>query len=930
MPHDDARWDVPDFGGLLGRAVELSLIRGFLGRSAGRGEALVLSGEAGMGKSVLLDAAATIAENSGSVVLRASGVQFEADLPFAGLGQLLQPLRAELRLLEPGARDALQVALGLTEAGPTAGRRVISATRALLARVAADRPLLVIVDDVHWLDRASAAALGAVARDLPGAPLGLLAARRVETAGFFDSSGLPERELGPLDDDAAAAVVRSRFPGIDRSVLRRLLAAAEGNPLALLELPTALSGPHRDASEPLPLLLPRTRRLQSVFAGHVRDLPPATRRVLLLAALDSTGDLDVLRGASPGDTGLDDLDPARRARLVYVDERSGRVEFRHPLIRAAVVDLSTGAERRLSHRRLADGVADRPERRAWHLADATLGPDEQVAALLEQTAHRVLRRGDADGAVQALIRAADLSEGPHRSRRLAEAARLGVIVTGDVSSVPELLVQGRLAGPSAADSLRMAAAGAYLQLNGDGHLETAHRLLVGAIETHGPRYRADDDALMEALGALMLVCMFGGRPELWEPFHTTLTRIRPGVPGDLALAAATYADPARTAFAARDHLVAAIALLDDEPDPWRILKVASAAQYVLRLDGCRAALWRVMHTGRAGGPAGQYPNAVNLLCADQISTGHWSEADALVAEGLALCATSGLRLLEWTSYRSRAHLAALRGDHDGCRSAVETMLRWGIPRGVGQVTLSAHHARMLIALGDGDADEAYLHAVAISPPGTFAPQLALATWICMDLVEAAVRSGRRAEAQAHVDAIGHARLGEVSPHFALLAAGSAALVADGDRASSLFEAASALPGAEDRPFELARIQLAHGEHLRRSRATAASRIPLTAAHEAFQRLGAAGWTARAGAELRAAGGSAARAGRAPAALTPQEHEIAVLAAAGLTNNQIAQRLGLSRRTVEAHLHRVFAKLAVTSRAALGTALLGTALLDGPG
>jgi len=439
---------------LFGRDGELGLIEAFIAGTAVGGGALLLLGEPGAGKTVLLDAAAARAAAAGVRVERAAGVEFEADLPFSGLHQLLLPLHEEFSKLNPARREALNAALGFGE-GTTPDRLVIcNATLTVLQSSAVGRPLLMIVDDLPWLDRASAAVLGFVARRLSGSRVGLLAAARTGQGGFLESAGLPELELQPLDEEAAGGLLSARFPALTADARQRVLTEARGNPLALLELAPTLSGPGAAGRPGWPTVVPMSRRLQAVFASQVEQLPAPSRGLLLLAALDGTGDLRVLRALGEPSDGLSDLAAAERAQLLYVDGNTHRLAFRHPLIRSAVVELSTEAERRQAHQQLAGLFAEQPDRRAWHLAAAALEPDGDVAALLEAAAHRILRRGDAVGAVTALLRAAELSpDAADRSCRLALAAYIGADVTGDLRRAPQLLAAARRADPDLDRSL---------------------------------------------------------------------------------------------------------------------------------------------------------------------------------------------------------------------------------------------------------------------------------------------------------------------------------------------------------------------------------------------------------------------------------------------------------------------------------------------
>ena len=422
-------------GVLVGRSDELALVSAFVERARTGGEALLLFGEPGAGKTVLLDSAAEAAAAADTWVLRAAGVEFEADLTYSGLHQVLLPLLGEFAQLSAVHRDALNVALGYGEGPPPHRLLVSTATLTVLRQAAAARPVLMIVDDLPWLDRASAGVLAFVARRLAGSRAGFLAASRPGQESFFERAGLAQHELGPLDEEAASGLVSSRFPELAPRVRQRVVAEAQGNPLALLELPAALSGAQRAAAEALPVVLPLSRRLQALFASRASALPAPARWLLLLAVLDGSGDLRLLQAAA-GQQQIEDLAPAEQAGLVRVDDRTGRLVFRHPLTRSAIVELSTSGDRRRAHRALAAQLADQPERRAWHLGEAAVEPDEQIAGLLEETAQRILRRADAVGAVSALLRGAELSPArADRSRRLAQAAAVGAAFSLETDTV---------------------------------------------------------------------------------------------------------------------------------------------------------------------------------------------------------------------------------------------------------------------------------------------------------------------------------------------------------------------------------------------------------------------------------------------------------------------------------------------------------------
>ncbi|MFF1338293.1 ATP-binding protein [Streptomyces sp. NPDC058290] len=918
---------------LIGRDDDLELIRGFVDEARTCGGALLLSGDAGVGKTELLDAAAAHAHAANTRVARAAGVEFESSVGFAGLHQILHPLLDGLEELAAAYRSTLSVALGLQHGAPPHQLMVSNAVSALLGHAGAERPLLVIVDDLPWLDRASAIVMGLVARRLGdnASRVGFLGAYRSDEGSFFDRGGVTTHHLQPLDPAAAEKLVRDRFPALTPRVRTRLLSEAQGNPLALLELPIALNGTRR-APATIPDVLPLGRRLQTLFAARIEALPPETRLLLLYAVLDGTGDLHTLQAAThtatgTGPTGIENLAPAERAGLVYVDDTTGRLTFRHPLTRSAVVELSTSDQRRRIHHALAEHTTDRPERRAWHLAQATVEPDEHVATLLEQTAHAVLRRGDAGGAIAALLRAADLSpRGHERGRRIAEAAYLGADLTGDLRDVPKLLEDARRADGGRAGPLVAAVAAAHhLLLSGEGDLDTAHRLLTGAIDMQHQPYDATDTTMTDALYTLAWVCHGAQRPELWKPLHQAIALLTPHIPDRVALTLATLADPARTAPPALGLLDETIATLDQETDPVHIIRTAMAAVYVDRLADCRTALRRILRDGRDTSAVTLELQGLVFLSRDCFTAGAWDQLDEQTEQGQRLSTTHSYQLLTTDYLYQRALVAAARGDTATTQALTDEMTLWAAPRRVGSALSGASHAKALAALGQGRYEEAYRHATAVSPAGELASHVPTALFLVMDLVEAALRTGRQTEAAAHVTAVREAGIAAISPRLTMIVEASAALTAHDPHARELFRRALSTPGTDRWPFDHARVRLAYGEHLRRARAATEARAHLTDALDTFQRLGARPWAARAAGELRATGQPtrqpAARTDHhGPASLTPQQREIAHLAAAGLTNKQIGERLRLSPRTVSTHLHQLFPKLGITSRAALRDAL----------
>ncbi|MFH9089169.1 AAA family ATPase [Streptomyces sp. NPDC017673] len=907
---------------LVGRLEELRFLQHFVRHIGVNGGALLLSGDPGVGKSALLEATAEFAHPAEMTVLRVIGTEFEAQVSFGALNQALLPLIDDFGELGDEHARALSVALGC-ESGAAPDRLLLASAATLLLRKAAARtPLLLIIDDLQWLDRASAGVLSFVARRLVGSRAGMLAACRTGEVGFFDTSGLPERAISALDDGAAARLLADRFPRLDPEVRARVLATAQGNPLALLELPQALHAGWRGPPQSVPRILPLGTRLQRLFASQVRALPARTRTLLLTAALESTCDLRLLSTAAGLGYHLDDLAPAEQDRLVRVDTDSHQVMFRHPLIRSAVVAESTSAERRRVHQTLAEALAADPERQAWHLGEATVEPDEAVAALLETAAHDVARRGDYQAVISLLCRAADLSpSAAARSRRMAAAAYMGAEGLATTHHTAGLLEGVRQEGRHAHASLHYASAAALLLLDSDGQIDIAHQLLTGAMRNHVRSADGDEQELLHALRTLVMLCFIGGRAELWTAFYEEASRLT-SLPELLVLCVDMSADTARTGVAALPRLDAALADAHHETDLTRVQALASSAMYADRIVEVREPLWRIIQDGRAGGPGRQRIVALMNVCIDDFHRGEWAEAAELAAEGLSVCEEFAATSFGWCFRYVQALLAAVQGSFETSRALANQIIGWGGPRGLGMARAYARQALALAAAGEGDYEEAYRHATAISPAGTLPSHMPHSLWVALDLVEAAVRTGRTAEAERHALVLREAGVAALSPRLMLMEAACEGLVAQDREAVRHFDRALSLPTVDEWPFDTAHVRLLYGERLRRTRATTEAKAQLKSALTAFEKLGAVPWTVRAERELRAAGQATRNSSgaRGAAALTPQELEVARLAASGMTNKEIAERLFVSPRTVSSHLSHVFPKLGITKRAALRDAI----------
>lgn len=906
-------------GPIVGRHDEIRTVESCVSRALTQGSSLLLEGEAGLGKSTLLRWAADSGTTAGMRVLEASGVEFEAGLPFSGLNQAFRPVLPEMRRLTDHHRHALSAALGLVPTVSTNRFTVLNAALEFMQIMADVQPVLLVVDDSQWLDRPTETVLAFVARRLQGSPIGMIVASRPHSGGIFEEAVANKLELQPLNQLGAAQLLDSHYPDLHSRTRRWTLQQAQGNPLALLELPSDFRRNHARYWDSSGTTMPLGSKLRAAFASRIYDLPMASRRLLLVAALEGTGDLGIVKAASPADD-LGDLDRAERLGLVAIQRGEHRLSFRHPLIKRAVVDSSTHSERRSVHTALAEALISRPTRRAWHLGEATVGPDECVASLLEEAGRGVQRQGDPLGAVRRLLRAADLSPRPaDRSRRLAEAAYICSDIAGGLADASRLLADAKVADPDTADSLQTVVGAAHGILYGEGDIDTAHRLLVSAIEAEGDRFIGHDPLLTEALFTLLIVCYFGGRDELWEPFDAALRRFTPEPPLILAITRSTFADPANATPADLKALDAAIAGLHAQTDSAAIVRVGRAAVYVDRIFSCRPALERVIREASGTGAVASAIHALLTLALDDYVIGEWDDALILADQGLALCEEHGYLLPMWPLLFAKGQVGASRGDREMVGAVVKNLTRSAAPRRAQRALLYASCIRAAEAMGRGDFESAYVDLSQISPPGTLPARISTAIVSGLNLVEAAARTDRWAEAKAHARVMRDAGLGQISERLALVTIGATAIA---ERSTEAFEEALALPGQMHWVPDSARIHLAYGEHLRRTRATKAARAHLSTALELFERLGAHQWATRAANELEASGVAVGiTPDEAFDGLTALDRQIAQLVVAGLTNKEIGQRLYLSHRTVGGHLSRMYPKLGVKSRAALARSVI---------
>ncbi|MEV4000620.1 LuxR C-terminal-related transcriptional regulator [Actinomadura sp. NPDC049753] len=874
---------------------------------AGRTGVLVLRGEAGAGKTALLDYAAATAP---ARVLRVSGVESESELPFAALHLLLRPMQDRIKALPAQQADALTSALGLGRAAFGDHYLIRLATLSLLTELASDRPLVCLVDDAQWLDRESADALLFAARRLHAEPIIVVfAARDGRTA--FAAPGQPELRLTGLDPEAAASLLAEQAGDLALAVRELIVAEAQGNPLALLELPRTLTHEQRaGALAPLVFSLggaePISGRVLAGFRARVQELPAASRSCLLVAALDDSGDLDVLhRALACLGVALTDFAAAERAELVRVT--AAGVDFRHPLVRTAARLAADVAQRVAAHRALA-AVTDL-DRRAWHLAAVATGPDEEVAGALEETALRAAGRGGQAAASAGYERAARLSADPAAQARRWAAAAAAALDAGLWQRAEDLT---RRASPAAAEprvAAELARVRAVLAFQAGRPLE-ATRLIHDGVEALGT---GDPEAVLSML-CLACVYTWSSRP---HPDQVALARrtasLTPLVEGRLSVL--HEFNEAVIRLMGGDDIAAVIVpsvLGHQSLIPFE-LRVMAASLGLVHGDVhtmLRDASALVADCRRAG-RVGRLPQAIMLQIAAEILAGRHQSARAGVSEGLHIAAD--IDQPHWHNYLTgvSAWLAAAAGAEEECRElAAEALDADTWMTGAGW----AIYALIMLDLGAGRYASVLdrMDAIAAGP----ARHAFVWRFAYPDYVEAAVRSGSAGRAEKMFDDFA-AWVRASKPPWAWAVLERCRALMTGDAAA--YERALALHQESDHPFQQARTQLLYGEWLRRHQRRAEARAHLNAAMDAFARLGADRWSERAAAELRATGASLSgrSRGRDPlTALTPQELNVVRLAAGGASNREIGTQLFLSPRTVAYHLYKAFPKLGIASRAEL--------------
>jgi DNA-binding CsgD family transcriptional regulator len=903
---------------LRGRADECALLEDFVSAiRRGESRSLVIRGEAGIGKTALLEH--LIASASDVTVMRAVGVESEMELAYAGLHQLCGPMLDQLPSLPAPQRHALEIVFGVSVGGPPDRFLVGLAVLSLLSEAAEARPLLCVVDDAQWLDHSSALALAFVARRLDAEPVGLVFAARDPEDELRD---VPELVVGGLGNGDARALLGSAVRlMLDERVLERLIGETHGNPLALLELPRGLTATQLAAGFGMLEGRGVPGRIEESFARRLGLLPQDTRRLLLVAAAEPAGD-PLLLWRSAERLGIEPaaIEAAQMDGLLTIGER---VIFRHPLVRSAMYRSATTTDRQTAHLVLAE-VTDRevdPDRRAWHLASAASGLDEQVAMELERSAGRAQRRGGLAAAAAFLRQAVALTGDPaRRADRAISAAE--VSLQAGMFDVARSLVAAAEAGPL--NELQRArlnlvrAEGAYAESRGGDApvllLEAARSL--DRLDAERAR-----DTYLDAWSAALFAGDLASAGSLHHVSREALRTPRMAGdprPADLLLQGFALAFTEGRAVAAPVLQAAASGFAGsevsiDEVLRWGWLSTAASVM-VWDYDTCLAVSTRGVELARDAGALSVLPVSLNVMTQAVVLGGEFARAEMLVQESESVIEATGTMVAPYGALV----LAGLRGREVGASALIDSTIAQCTAGGQGTAVQYAYWARSLLLNGLGRYDEALIAAAQASDA---TPELFVSVWAAAELLEAATRSGEPDEADRALERVAAATSVARSDWALGIAARSRALLSEGPDAEARYrEAIARLTRTRLRP-EIARSHLLYGEWLRRHNRRVDARVQLRAAHERFTSIGMEGFAERARRELSATGEKVRkRTVHARDDLTPQELQIAQLAREGLSNPEIGARLFLSPRTVEWHLRKVFSKLGIRSRRELANVL----------
>jgi DNA-binding CsgD family transcriptional regulator len=907
---------------LWGRRAECDQLDTVLANArAGWSGSLVVRGEAGVGKTALLDY--ILARAAGCRVVRAAGVEAEMELAFAGLHLLCAPFLDRLERLPPPQRDALGIAFGLLAGAPPDRFLVGLAVLSLLSDVAETQPLVCLVDDAQWLDQASGQVLGFVARRLAAESVVIIIAVR-EPGGTMDLTGLQELRVGPLHDPDARALLASAIPGrLDDSVRDRIVAEARGNPLALLELPRAWTPAAFAGGFGLPDGATVAGWIEESFRRRLVQLPDDSRRLLLVAAAEPVGD-PVLIWDAVDHLGIprEASEPATATGLLDV---GSQVRFRHPLVRSVVYREAPLGERRMVHEALAEATDPEqdPDRRVWHLATAASGPDEDVALELERSAGRAQSRGGLAAAAAFLQRALALTRDPTRRAERALAAAEASLKAGEFDAALELVAAAEVGALDPFQHARvdlLHAQVAYAQGRGGD----APPLLLRAAQKLEPLdAQLSRDTYLEAWGAALFaggLASSGGLLEVSTAARNAPGPADPPRPCDLLLdgLALVFTDGRAAATPVLQRAIAGFAgeaVSVEEVLRWGWLATAAAA-YLWDLDASLAIAARGVDLGRSLGALEVLTVSLNVLAQAVGLSGDFAKAALLIAEADAVREATGTQV---GPYGALVH-AALRGREPAASELIRATIRDATAGSQGTAVQYAHWSNAVLMNGLGRYDQALAAAIQASDD---TPELFVSAWATSELIEAANRSHDTQRATLGLQRLVEHTRGTDADWALGLEARARALLAEGDVADEAYrEAIDRLSLTKLRP-EAARTRLLYGEWLRREGRRVDAREQLRIAHDAFSAMGMEAFAERTRRELSATGEIVRkRSVDTLDQLTTQEVQIARLASDGRTNPEIGAQLYLSPRTVEWHLRKVFAKLGVASRKELHKALAG--------
>jgi DNA-binding CsgD family transcriptional regulator len=903
---------------LRGRGDECAQLDGLLeGALAGRSGVLMLRGEAGVGKTALLEHAITSA--SAMSVVRVAGIESEMELAFAGLHQLCAPMLDRLERVPGPQRDALQTAFGLS-GGAVPDRFLVGlAVLSLLSEVGQERPLLCVVDDAQWLDLTSAQALAFVARRMLAEPVVLLFAAREPSDPL---TGLPELVLEGLADTDARALLSSVVPGrLDERVTEQIIVETRGNPLALLELPRGLSAGQLAGGFGLPGALSLSGRIERSFLRRLEALPEDTRRLLLVAAAEPTGDPVLLWRAAERlaiDAGA--LEPAESDGLIDVDVR---VRLRHPLVRTALYRTVTPKERREAHRALAEATdaAIDPDRRVWHLALATVGPDDAVAAKLERAAARAQARGGLAAAAAFQERAVGLTSDPALRAQRALTAAQTKYEAGALDDAVSLLDIADAAAHREHRRARIELLHAQIAFASRRGRDAPALLLRAARDLQRTDPKLARATYLDALTAARFAGPLAGAADLVKVGEAALAGTSPPQsPGPSDLLLQGLAVQVTRGYAAGAPLLKAAlsafqreTILPSGEGRWLSL-VLWAALDLWDDDTWRRLTTRGVERARELGTLTAVPFALSMLSYVHAVCGELADAESLLGEIRAVGEATGTPAQPYLAL----WIAAIRGREAETRDLIRTASDDAAARGEGFATFVIEHVTAVLYNGLGRYREAadVLRRQAIDPSyGDSSPRP------MAELIEAAARSGERRLAELALDRLAETTSAAGTDWALGTEARSRALLSEGDVADALYREAIERLGRTSIRLQLARAHLVYGEWLRRKRHRREAREQLCTALEMFTSMGAEGFADQSERELLATGEHVRkRSVETRDDLTPQEVQIARLARDGLSNAEIGARIFVSQSTVAYHLRNVFSKLNIASRHQLGAVL----------